>query len=75
LVSIASDLDVVQKSGSWFAFGDVRLGQGKEKAVAFLAAEPALEAEVRERVLAALAGPTPARTPTPDGAAHAEVEA
>jgi hypothetical protein len=28
-----------------------------------------LEAEVRERVLAALAGPTPARTPTPDGAA------
>jgi recombination protein RecA len=75
LVSIASDLDVVQKSGSWFAFGDVRLGQGKEKAVAFLAAEPALEAEVRERVLAALAGKTPARTPNPDGAAHAEVEA
>lgn len=75
LVSIASDLDVVQKSGSWFSFGEVRLGQGKEKAVAFLAAEPALEAEVRERVLAALAGRTTERTPTPDGSSTSEVEA
>ncbi|MFO8151416.1 MAG: DNA recombination/repair protein RecA, partial [Trueperaceae bacterium] len=54
LVSIASDLDVVQKSGSWFAFGETRLGQGKEKAVAFLAAEPQVEADVRARVLDAL---------------------
>jgi recombination protein RecA len=68
-------LDVVQKSGSWFAFGDVRLGQGKEKAVAFLAAEPALEAEVRERVLAALAGKAPARTPDPDAAATDDADA
>ena len=56
LVSIASDLEVVQKSGSWFAYGEVRLGQGKEKAVAFLAGEPALAEEIRARVLAALAG-------------------
>jgi recombination protein RecA len=54
LVSIASDLDVVQKSGSWFAFGETRLGQGKEKAVAFLAGEPSLEADIRARVLDAL---------------------
>jgi len=61
LVGIASDLEVVQKSGSWFAFGDVRLGQGKEKAVAFLAGEPELEATIRARVLDALKGDKPAR--------------
>ena len=54
LVGIASDLDVVQKSGSWFAYGETRLGQGKEKAVAFLAGEPQLAADIRARVLEAL---------------------
>jgi ribonucrease Y len=47
---------VVQKSGSWFAFGETRLGQGKEKAAEFLAAHPELAAEVRERVLDAIGG-------------------
>jgi recombination protein RecA len=54
LVGIASDLEVVQKSGSWFAFGETRLGQGKEKAAEFLAGHPELAAEVRARVLDAI---------------------
>jgi recombination protein RecA len=56
LVGIAADLEVVQKSGSWFAYGETRLGQGKEKAAEFVGAHPALEAELRERVLAAIGG-------------------
>jgi len=36
LVQVAADMDVVQKSGSWYAFGETRLGQGKEKAVELL---------------------------------------
>ena len=56
LVGIASDLEVVQKSGSWFAFGETRLGQGKEKAAEFLAGHPELAAEVRARVLDAIGG-------------------
>jgi recombination protein RecA len=54
LLAVASDLGVVQKSGSWFAFGELRLGQGKEKAAEFVAERPELEAELRERVLASL---------------------
>src|SRR6056297_1491164 len=42
LVGIAADLEVVQKSGSWFAYGETRLGQGKEKAAEFVGAHPAL---------------------------------
>ncbi|MFO7544405.1 MAG: hypothetical protein R6W77_02810, partial [Trueperaceae bacterium] len=55
LVSIASDLGVVEKSGSWFSFGEARLGQGKERAVEFLGANPEVEAEVRARVMESLA--------------------
>jgi recombination protein RecA len=60
LVGIAADVGVVQKSGSWFSFGELRLGQGKEKAAEFLGERPDLAAEVRERVMARLAtGATP----------------
>jgi recombination protein RecA len=59
LVSVASDLDVVQKSGSWFSFGEVRLGQGKEKAAEFVGQDPVLMREVRDRVLAALGDAAP----------------
>ena len=30
VLDIALDNDIVQKSGAWFSFGDIRLGQGKE---------------------------------------------
>ena len=55
LVGIASDVGVVQKSGSWFSFGELRLGQGKEKAAEFLGERPEVAAEVRELVMAHLA--------------------
>jgi recombination protein RecA len=40
--------EVVQKSGAWFAYGDERLGQGRENAKLFLKENTS----VRERILA-----------------------
>lgn len=54
LVAVASDLGVVVKSGSWFSYGDQRLGQGKERAVEFIAAKPELISEIRGKVMDAL---------------------
>ena len=54
LVGVASDLGVVVKSGSWFSYGDQRLGQGKERAVEFIAAKPELISEIRGKVMDAL---------------------
>jgi len=55
LVQVAADLEVVQKSGSWYGFDEQRLGQGKEKAVEFLAANPELADTIRQRVYDTLA--------------------
>lgn len=54
LVQVAADMDVVQKSGSWYAFGETRLGQGKEKAVELLTTHPELVDEIRTKVYEAL---------------------
>jgi recombination protein RecA len=43
----------VQKSGAWFSYGEHRLGQGREKARAYLEENPKMLAEIREQVLAA----------------------
>lgn len=31
LVDLGADLDIINKSGAWYSYGDIRLGQGKEK--------------------------------------------
>jgi recombination protein RecA len=43
---------VVDKTGTWLRFGEVHLGQGKEKARQFLKDNPAVAQEIREKVLA-----------------------
>ncbi|QSO45406.1 recombinase RecA [Alicyclobacillus mengziensis] len=36
IIDIGSEIDVIQKSGAWYSFGDERLGQGRENAKLFL---------------------------------------
>jgi recombination protein RecA len=66
LVGIAADVGVVQKSGSWFSFGETRLGQGKEKAAEFLAEHGEVAVRVRDEVMARLAGGAVTRTSLAD---------
>lgn len=51
LIDLGTKLDLVQKSGSWFAMGETRLGQGRDAAKQYLRDNPqvtqALEAEIR----------------------------
>ncbi len=51
LVGVAVAAGVVQKAGSWLSYGEIRLGQGKEKAVEFLKERLELVEEIRQRVL------------------------
>lgn len=54
LVDLAVQMDIIQKSGSWFSMGDERIGQGKDSVKAYLIENPEIaekvEAEVRENL-------------------------
>ena len=54
LVDLAVQLDIVQKSGSWFSMGDERIGQGKDSVKAYLQANPDIAEQVEEQVRANL---------------------
>ena len=50
LVDLAVQLDIVQKSGSWFSMGDERIGQGKDSVKAYLQANPEVAEQVEQQV-------------------------
>ena len=54
LVDLAVQMDIVQKSGSWFSMGDERIGQGKDSVKTFLQSNPDIAEEVEARVRANL---------------------
>jgi len=54
LIDLGVEQNVVDKSGSWFSYGDLRLGQGKENAKQFLAENPDIAQEVEARLKMAL---------------------
>jgi recombination protein RecA len=56
LINVAADLEIVQKSGSWYSYGEVRLGQGKEKSADFLEENPQMIDEIRNRVMSEIQG-------------------
>ncbi len=50
LVDVATDLGVLTKSGSWYSYGDQRIGQGKEQVKRYLKENPALAEEIERKV-------------------------
>ncbi len=51
LLDMAIDQKVVDKSGAWINYGDVRLGQGRENAKNYLKDNPAVMEEITHKVL------------------------
>ena len=50
LLDLAVDLDIVEKTGSWYSYSGERLGQGRENAKVFLDEHPEMMNEVANRV-------------------------
>ena len=50
LVDLAVQLEIIQKSGSWFSMGDERIGQGKDSVKTFLQANPDVAQKVEQEV-------------------------
>ena len=43
--------DIIQKSGSWYSYGDERIGQGRENVRRFLTENPEVMAEIEQKIL------------------------
>jgi recombination protein RecA len=69
LMDLAMADKLIEKSGSWFNYGDLRLGQGRENAKQFLRDNPEIAEEITQKVLANRAG-GPVIEAGPDGAAE-----
>jgi len=54
LIDLGIEHDLVQKSGSFFSYGDTRLGQGRNNSKQFLAENPDIAQEIEDRILASL---------------------
>jgi len=53
ILDLALEDKIVSRSGSWFSYGEVRIGQGRERARQFLEDNPDTCAEIRRKVLVA----------------------
>ena len=51
VLDLAAACQVVTKSGSWYLYGDTRLGQGRDKARNYLVENPKVMAEIRAKVV------------------------
>jgi recombination protein RecA len=51
LVDLGVECEIVEKSGSWFSYGEERIGQGRENAKKFLIDHPETAADIEARVL------------------------
>ncbi len=54
LIDLALEHKLVEKSGSWFSYGDVRLGQGRENSKTFIQENPDLSRELEARLRKAM---------------------
>ena len=53
ILDMGMEQKIVGRTGAWFRYGDMQLGQGKEKARLFLKENPKITEEIKEKIMAA----------------------
>ena len=59
LIDLAAELDVVDRSGTWFSYAGERLGQGRDRAVQFLLDNPEVAARIDRELRGKIFTPVP----------------
>jgi recombination protein RecA len=54
ILDVAADMNIINKSGAWYSYGDDRLGQGRENVKEYLKDHPELTNEIEQKVRQAL---------------------
>ncbi len=74
LLDVATDMEIIRKSGAFFSFGDTRLGQGRENAKEYLRRNPELSNEIERLIRQGATGPAPLNVAVGDGLVEEEEE-
>jgi len=51
IIDLATELEVIKKSGSWFSYGETRLGQGRDAVKQILTDNPELSEEIEKKII------------------------
>ncbi len=54
IIDLGVKFDIIQKSGAWFSYGEMRLGQGRDNSRELLCSNPELSDEIEKKVRAAM---------------------
>jgi recombination protein RecA len=54
IIDMGVELSILNKSGSWFSYGDTKIGQGRDAVKTFLNDNPEVATEVEAKIRAAL---------------------
>ena len=57
ILDMGVELDIIQKSGSWFSYGGNKLGQGRDAVKNLLIDNPELSEEIENKIREAISGP------------------
>jgi recombination protein RecA len=52
LIDLGAELELIKKAGTFFSYGDIRLGQGRENAKQYLKQNPELAQEIEQQIRA-----------------------
>lgn len=63
IIDLGIEKKIVDKSGAWFSYGDIRLGQGRENSRQFLVANKEIALEIENKIKAELKGVPEEQTP------------
>lgn len=56
IVDLGSDLGILNKSGSWYSYGDTKIAQGREAAKQFMTDNPEVAVEIEEKIKQEITG-------------------
>ncbi|MBK3333248.1 recombinase RecA [Persephonella atlantica] len=56
ILDLGEELGIIKKSGAWYSYGDMKIGQGREKAREFLKQNPEIKEEIEQKIREGISG-------------------
>lgn len=74
IIDKADEFGIIEKSGSWYSYGESKIGQGRENAIEFLRSNPSIRQDVLKKVYAKLGVPLPGASAAMNASSAAEAK-